>query len=353
MASETKRNDESMVRVGPLAGIPAVMRSLGEHPEAVFRASGFQVTEFLDPDHRVPFVQAGELLRNCATAAECDHIGLLIGASASSSHLGVSGFIANSAPSVEIGLRALVDYFDLHDGGGALALDIGPTFSTLRSFLPTPEVVAVSQIHDLSAAVMCQLMRALCGSKWRAREVNLSRRRPRDTSYYEQCFQSKLNYDATELSVTFDSRWLKEAPPHSDPLLYRYLQKEAERQHGVRVGRLTDTLPCVLRNGLATERFSAVEIAATLGIHERTLHRRLKAAGTTFRRELDATRAEISRELLENTGLAVNAVASVLGEADSSSLIRAVQRWHGISPSHWREQTQQAAGSRCLSAKVS
>ena len=353
MASQIQFNDKPMVRVGPLLEIPAVIRSLGRSPEPVFRASGFQLTEFVDPDHRVPFAQASLLLSNSVAATECGHIGLLIGARCTPSHLGLGGFVAKCAPNVEIGLRALVEHFDLHDGGGALALDIGPTCTTLGYFVHTAEAAAVNQIYDLSASVMCQLMRALCGSAWRARQVNLSRRRPPDTSPYEQCFQAKLNYDATELSVTFDSHWLRETPPHSDPLLYRYLQKEGEREHGVRVARLTDSLPGVLRNGLATERFSAGEVAATLGIHERTLHRRLKAAGTTFRRELDAIRAELSTELLENTELAVNAVASALGYADSSSFIRAFQRWHGSSPSHWREQAAQAAGSRRLAAKVS
>ena len=67
----------------------------------------------------------------------------------------------------------------------------------------------------------------------------------------------------------------------------------------------------------------------------------------------ESVRAPVSRELPENSGLVINVMASALDYFDYSSFTRACQRWHGVSPSHWREQAQKTADSRRLSAKVS
>ena len=100
-----------------------------------------------------------------------------------------------------------------------------------------------------------------------------------------------------------------------------------------------DVLPVVLRRALLTERFSSREIADELGLHERSLHRRLKAAGTSFRQQLDAARKSVSEEPLENTALPICEIATALGYADSSGFIRAFRRWSGTSPASWREQS--------------
>ncbi len=328
-----------MVRVGPLALIPETLCLLGQEPGAVFRSSGLGMEEFLDTEHRVPFLQAARLLHNCVTATGCEQIGLLVGQRASLSHLGLAGFMAKSAPSVETALRSLVENFDLHDSGGSLSMDVGSACTTLGYFVHLDDVEAIEQINDLCATVMVKLMRALCGSDWHARQVKIPRHRPPDIAPYQQFFLARICYDARELAVTFDSHWLRAKPPTADELLYRYLQRQAESAHAMRDARIAESIASVLRRGLLTERFSAADIAEHFGLHERTLHRRLRSAGTTFRSELDAARQSVSRELLDNTALPISEIANAVGYADSSSFIRAFQRWTGMSPSLWRERT--------------
>ena len=96
-----------------------------------------------------------------------------------------------------------------------------------------------------------------------------------------------------------------------------------------------DTLPAVLQRGLLLNRFSARDIANAVGLHERTLHRRLQTSGTTFRQELDRVRESLSVQLLESTSLPVCDIAASVGYADSSTFIRAFRRWTGFSPTSW------------------
>jgi AraC-like DNA-binding protein len=121
-------------------------------------------------------------------------------------------------------------------------------------------------------------------------------------------------------------------------LLYKHLEQEAKELHGLQHHELIGELPAALSRGLLTEQFAAHHIADGFGIHVRTLHRRLRAAGTSFRQELDQTRKSVSEQLLGSTSLPVWDIAKALGYSDSSGFIRAFQRWYGVSPSVWRKK---------------
>jgi AraC-like DNA-binding protein len=66
-------------------------------------------------------------------------------------------------------------------------------------------------------------------------------------------------------------------------------------------------------------------VADALGMSTRTLHRRLAEAGTSFRRELDAVRADRARDLVGT--VPIDRAAEVLGYSDARALRRAVRRW--------------------------
>jgi AraC-like DNA-binding protein len=123
-------------------------------------------------------------------------------------------------------------------------------------------------------------------------------------------------------------------------LLFRHLLQEAAMLHRTQPHELADVLPPMLQRGLLLNQFSAESIAGAFGVHERTLHRRLRSAGTSYRRELDRVRESLSTQLLESTSLPVCDIAASLGYADSSGFIRAFRRWTGFSPARWRKRSQ-------------
>jgi AraC-like DNA-binding protein len=232
----------------------------------------------------------------------------------------------------------LVENLDLHDEGGSASLDIGPEFTTLNFALHLPGVSATEQICDLSAVVMYKIMQALCGADWLASTVKLIRREPDDRGPYRRYFRTTLFFNSTECAITFKNQCLKQPSPSADKLLYKYLKQEARQLHNLQHHELIEELPSVLTRGLLTENFAASHIADVFGIRERTLHRRLRVAGTSFRQELDRARKSVSEQLLGSTSLPVCDIANSLGYADSSGFIRAFQRWSGTSPSSWRKQ---------------
>ncbi|MBI2383403.1 MAG: AraC family transcriptional regulator [Gammaproteobacteria bacterium] len=77
------------------------------------------------------------------------------------------------------------------------------------------------------------------------------------------------------------------------------------------------------------------DIAESLHMTPRTLHRRLAAAGTSYRELVDEVREALAEELLR-ARLSVEEIAERLGYAEASSFIHAFKRWKGVPPGSLR-----------------
>jgi AraC-like DNA-binding protein len=75
-------------------------------------------------------------------------------------------------------------------------------------------------------------------------------------------------------------------------------------------------------------------------VEERTLRRRLKEEGATFRQILIETRGEVAVQLLENSELTIASIASILRYDDPTAFSRAFKSWSGVSPARWRKDRQ-------------
>ena len=104
--------------------------------------------------------------------------------------------------------------------------------------------------------------------------------------------------------------------------------------------RTDDTTLVALRGALYAGLFrndvSGDDVARHMHLHRRTLNRRLKEAGTTFRQVLDQVRFELAQEMLSDTSLHIAEIAARLGYRMPSTFTRAFRRWSGSSPARWR-----------------
>ena len=327
-----------VVRVGPLMSVPAVMRELGCDPEPLFRSAGFAVAQFDDADARIPYLAASRLIARCTEATACEHFGLLVGQRAGPSSLGVAGFLLRAAPDVKTALQDLVRHLGLHDDGGVPFVETAGEVSLLGYSIQQPGTQASGQIYDLSMAIGCNIMRALCGETWRANEVLFARRRPDDPRPYERFFQAPLRFDAEQSAVVFPNRWLEHRPASADPLLHRHLEGEANALHARQHADVAHDLRRLLHRLLSTRKTSIASVARQLGVHERTLNRRLRAEGTTFQREYEEVRYTVALQMLADSRMTLAQIAAALDYADASAFNRAFKRWAGITPAQWRAQ---------------
>lgn len=83
-------------------------------------------------------------------------------------------------------------------------------------------------------------------------------------------------------------------------------------------------------------------LAGTLGISLSTFRRRLLVAGATFRQLREQCLRRSAEELLGDTNLAINEIASRLGFSDTPAFRRAFRQWTQLSPGAWRTARTQS-----------
>jgi AraC-like DNA-binding protein len=127
------------------------------------------------------------------------------------------------------------------------------------------------------------------------------------------------------------------------PMKRRRMTRTGQRSCGTALPSSGDDLVAALRRfvraALAKGMASGDEAAKSLNLHRRTLHRRLRARGTTFQRVLDGVRFEVACKLLADAVHPMSEVSARLGYAEPSAFGRAFRRWSGTSPLRWRDLT--------------
>lgn len=324
-------------RIGTAVGVTTVLRELGLDPNQVIAEAGLAPILFDDPDNIIPFAALGHLAAFCVARAKCPHFGLLVGQRGSLASLGRVGFIAQNSPDVGSALTSLATYMHDHNRGAAVTLAVKGDLTAL-GYAIYQAVEGADQIADAAMAVALQIMRALCGDGWSPSAVTFARHKPPDPAPYQRFFRSKLQFDADETALLFETRWLNRRLANAEPELRRLLLKEAEQTQTVRRSDLPDDVRRVIRTMVGTAHCSTRGVAHLFGINERTLHRQLMAQGTSFKALADEMRYEIARQLLRDTSIPLGKIAQLLDYSEISAFNRAFVRWSGLPPGAWRKR---------------
>jgi len=320
-------------RVGALCELPALLRQSGLDPASLFANLGLPLSCVDQPDKRLEYATAGRLLAAAARAADCPHLGLLAGQAWTLEHMGLVGELMRHAPTLAEALRTLAVYHRLESEGATVYLSENKDTAVLGYVVIQPQVGGIEQLYDTALASGVSLVHELLGQRPKLQKAVFARPRPVDVQPYRDVFRARVQFDSDHTALYLSRRQLEQPIPGADPKRRRQLEDEADATVATDlVVRLHRALRLALLSGIG----SGDHVAEQLAMHRRTLHRRLRAHGTTFQQVLDGVRWDLSRQLLGHTTLALGKVAAATGYADTSTFVRAFRRWSGTTPAQWR-----------------
>lgn len=165
-------------------------------------------------------------------------------------------------------------------------------------------------------------------------EVHLVRRARPSSDRFETFFGCPVTYGAGEYLLAFElddvdrplPSGCAEAALAADVTVADYLERVRPTD------RVVDAVREAVTDLLAEGEASSSAVAARLAVSERTLQRRLRAEGASFRDLVVEVRMAQARHLLLVEGLTVEHVASRLGYGDTASFRRAFKRRTGTTP---------------------
>ena len=302
--------------------------------------SGLPIGLFDHPDNLIPFREGTRLMGLCADRTGCPHFGLLLGDATPLEAFGIVGELMKSAADVRCALQLMCRFMPLTDGGGLLTLSETRQSAHFSYTIYEPGVERAEVLGDNVVAASCNVLRALCGRKWRPQEIQLSRSPPTDVQAYTRIFKAPVRFDVEQSAVVFERAWLDAPLATADPALSRILEAKARALEASETGDLVAQVRRVVRRQLLAGTCSMQSVAAELGMHRRTLDRQLQRFGASFKALSDEIRYEVSRQLLADTAMPVIAIAQSLHYADPSAFTHAFRRWSGTTPTHWRKSAR-------------
>jgi AraC-like DNA-binding protein len=330
------RVEAGMMRVAQLQHLPGLLAETGLPIEPLLDEIGLPHNALSHPENTIPVAAGARLLALCAERSQRPHFGLMAGQKVMPASLGLIGMLILNSPTVGQALRGLILTLHLNGRavvpslivrGGSAALSLAP-FGSYGS--------GSQQVTDFTIAVACNLMRALCGPRWTPSEVQFAHRAPDDQRPYRQFFKAPLRFSSEHTALLFPETWLAHHVSGADPQVRNTLQ------HGIAaiLSQQDLSLPDKVRRALLALTIqgdiSVEGVATMLGMHRRTLNRRLAEHGATIARLVGEVRAQLAQQLLSDTTLPMIEIAAALNYTDAATFARAFRSWMGVTPSDWR-----------------
>jgi AraC-like DNA-binding protein len=318
-------------------------RLLGIAPHGYAHLLGLAPEHLNDDLCRPPAVTSIRIAEMATVHAPWTEVSRLMTQQSSIGSLGVWDYLITSAPTPLDGIR---------DASAYLSTVVDTSTDTLRI---TGDGEHVTLLHineaDLAYEAACAVRACALGLYQRRLSeaaqrrlvpvhVALAAKAPRRHHALTELYGTRtIEFEAPVSSMTFLTSDLNTPTPHAQPGLSAVLRRHAEQT-------LATAIPLhnwldLFRTALASAHDEATlptlpAVARRMALGTRTLQRRLDEHGTTWRNEVETARRAHITQLLLDTDLTIDAIASRSGYADARALRRAVQRWYGTTPAALR-----------------
>lgn len=314
-----------------------VIESYGFEPGPMFHAEGLDIQWPIEPGKRVPYEALDAVRANAAARSGDPAFGLRTGLCVHPSQLGALGFavlasetLRDSFNRIHRFVRVINDasYFDVLEQDALITCRTG-TGSTSRN-------LAVRD--DVQLSVLVSLCRFNAGPDFVPVRIETRRPAPADALPWEAFYRCPIQFGAEHNDMVVTAAAADQVLPSANQVL-------AEMNDRIVISRLAqldrNNIPgrvrAAIMDQLPSGNISDESVADALHMTPRTLHRRLKDDGESFRTLLKEVRQDLARQYVADDSLTLTEVTFLLGFSEMSSFSRAYKNWYGKSPSAARQ----------------
>ena len=293
-----------------------------------------------DPDTRVADSAAVEAWRLAEHVTGDDALGLHMAQSIPSGALDLLEYAFRSSPTLDFAFTQLARY-------GRAVGEHAPPVLTAKD-----EWVSMSwgdlrqrQRTEFAMSILVRFSREATGTSLAPVEVSFAHKPPENLFEHRAFFRASLRFEAPSNQLLFARSDLAYPLRSADPALSGVVCRRLEKMLTAARAQEQSTAAQVRRvllESLARREPTAEGTARELGVSERTMHRRLRAEGTSFRSTLDALRGELAADLLRERHIGIAEIAFVLGYSEPAAFYRSFRRWTGQTPLAFRRASRTA-----------
>lgn len=177
--------------------------------------------------------------------------------------------------------------------------------------------------------------------------VSFTHPEPQHTQKYLDVFHVAPDFASGRCTLSFDTKYLGASLHQADQGMNSLMKSKAEsvKLNIKASANLYASVAHQIRLLMPKQRATLTIVAKQLNMSERSLSRRLKEEGYSFKSVLLNVRESLALENLRDLSLSVTDIAKKLGYRDYSSFSHAFRGWTGYSPSEYREKMEKGRDS--------
>ena len=312
----------------------------GVNIQAVFDQMGIATDLMRLEDATIERAQLARVMAACVRQSQRHHFRFLLGETYAFEDLPDLETFDTTSPNLREAavvfdwVRALINpYIDVR------LREQGDSARLVLQFLGTDtETPTQPWFAETMFTAIHKFARQLVGPTPQFRELRLRHPAPAHADAYAQQFGTVIRFDQPEDALVFDRALLDQPLAGDFPSLHAQARSRIEQQ----LRRLLPQDMLVAAIERALERRPALfgqgasAMAEELGLHLRTLQRRLRDRNERFDQIQDRVRFRLARAALRDPDVELDPLSERLGFSDRRSFTRAFCRWSGETPSAYR-----------------
>ncbi|CDF83626.1 DNA-binding domain-containing protein, AraC-type [Pseudomonas knackmussii B13] len=284
-----------------------------------------------DYEKKFSYKSLAQIFEGSAHALAMPELGLELATRQKSTLLGPLQHLAQTAPTAGEGLVAVVRYMRVYSPSILFHLERKPGCTLLCFDNALPCIEEIPQIVEKSLLHGRLLMTELLGVPLQPKTVLLRHQPQAGAEVYQRYFGCQVLFGQDCNALAISQRDMQRPCSRHDAMLHSIVKFYLEA-HSHADEKLAFEVERHIHALLPKQRCNLDEIAKILGLHPRTLQRRLARDGFDFEEHVDEIRRQRAEQLLGESDLSVVQIAQELGYRRDTSFYRAHQRWYGMPP---------------------
>lgn len=299
------------------------------------------VEQFLQQDTLISTQQQIQILENGMRLSGDEAFGLRLGQWLTPSTHGALGFLASSSPNLLTALRAFEIYLPTRVNFARIELDSseGSLQCDCHFEIPLPEET-FRCLAEIFVSVFFHCAEFIVGQSLDEVKSSCTYPEPAYSEQYTEYLPGQFEFSAPRLRVQIPMQLCQVPNASANHENYMLAMHQCET---MLAKLLPDKNSCqyqIQRMMLSQPpgSLSEEDAAAALFVSKRTLARRLRKEGTSFRQIRDEILSQQASDYLRTSQMSVDAIAALLHYHDSANFRRAFKRWFNVSPSAYRQR---------------
>ncbi|HEU5268258.1 MAG TPA: AraC family transcriptional regulator ligand-binding domain-containing protein, partial [Jatrophihabitans sp.] len=246
--------------------------------------------------------------------------------------------VLREEPDLRSAIDLLMRYQRSYNEALRISLTESTDLATVRLWFEFGEPGPTRQSLELGVAALHGIIREFLGKTWQPLSICFSHGPPADPARHRQVFGPRIQFDHEFSGLILYAADLGAANAMADPLLRPYAQQFLKSMVPSRAATTTDRVRELVEFLLPLGRCSMEQVARSMQVDPRTLHRHLAAHDQTFTSILHDTRAGLAERYLANERNSLTDISQLLGFAAPSAFTRWFRDQFHCTPTEWRRR---------------